>query len=145
MVWTSTGFEDVALASTVYVGVAVTSHNDGALATTTIDNLRVANSAGEAENQLPVVVMTAPAANQSFSAPATMTLAAEASDPEGRLARVYFYSGSLFLGAAASAPYTWSLSNVPAGTYTFRAVAVDEDGGQSSSFALATANKRERR
>jgi regulation of enolase protein 1 (concanavalin A-like superfamily) len=136
MMWTSTGFVDNSLGSTVYVGVAVTSHNAGTLTTATVDELSVAGTPGAGENQVPVVTMTSPTANQSFAAPATITLTAAATDPEGRLSRVDFYHGSLLLGTDASAPYAWMWSSVPAGAYTVRAVAVDEDGGQSSSGPL---------
>jgi hypothetical protein len=136
MMWTSIGFVDISLDSTVYVGVAVTSHNAGALTTATVDELSVAGAPGAGENQVPVVTMTSPTANQSFSAPATITLTAAATDPEGRLSRVDFYNGSVLLGTDASSPYIWTWSSVPAGAYTVRAVAVDEDDGQSSSDPL---------
>ena len=37
--WTTVGSDTIPMASTVYVGLAITSHNDGALATATFDNV----------------------------------------------------------------------------------------------------------
>jgi hypothetical protein len=39
--WTTIGSDTIAMGATVYVGLAVTSHNDGVLATATIDNVSV--------------------------------------------------------------------------------------------------------
>jgi regulation of enolase protein 1 (concanavalin A-like superfamily) len=39
--WTLVGTETVAMGSTVYVGLAVTSHDNGAAATATFDNVEV--------------------------------------------------------------------------------------------------------
>jgi hypothetical protein len=39
--WTTVGTQSVTMASTIYVGLALTSHRDGALATTSISNVTV--------------------------------------------------------------------------------------------------------
>jgi len=84
-------------------------------------------------NQPPSVALTAPANNATFAAPATMNLVATAADPENRMARVEFYSGSTLLGSDTTSPYSYSSASVPAGTYTLTAVAFDQDGNQTRS------------
>jgi chitinase len=64
-------------------------------------------------------------------------LAASASDPEGRLSAVRFYAGATLLATDSSAPYAFSWSSVPAGTYSLTAVAEDADGGRSTSAAVS--------
>jgi regulation of enolase protein 1 (concanavalin A-like superfamily) len=88
-----------------------------------------------AGNQPPTVTLTSPANNSSFAAPATIAMAATASDPENALARVEFYSGTALLGTDTTSPYSFSWSSVPAGTYTVRAVAYDTAGASASSVA----------
>ena len=73
----------------------------------------------------------------TFVAPASITLTAVASDPEGQLARVEFYNGTTRLTSASSAPYTFTWTNVPAGSYRVAAVAYDA-AGSSATSATAT-------
>jgi predicted phage tail protein len=89
----------------------------------------------EAPNEPPTVTLTAPANGASYSAPATIALSATAADPENVLSRVEFYSGTTMLGADTAAPYSFTWSGVPAGTYTVHAVAVDAAGASATSAA----------
>src|SRR5262245_4553324 len=49
---------------------------------------------GTTTNQAPTVSITSPAANASFAAPATVSIAANAADADGSVAKVEFYNGS---------------------------------------------------
>ena len=51
------------------------------------------------------MALTSPARGATFTAPATINMAANASDPENQLARVEFYNGTTLLGTDTSAPY----------------------------------------
>jgi hypothetical protein len=90
----------------------------------------------EAPNQPPTVTISSPANAATFTAPATVTLSAAASDPENRLARVEFYQGTTLLGTDTSSPYSFAWSSVPDGSYTLTAKAFDSDGGQATSAAV---------
>jgi hypothetical protein len=87
-------------------------------------------------NGAPTVALTSPANGSTLTAPATINLAANASDPENQLARVEFYSGTTLLATDTSAPYAWSWSAVAAGTYTLTAKAFDAAGTQATSAAV---------
>jgi predicted phage tail protein len=87
-------------------------------------------------NAPPTASLTAPASGATFTAPATITLGATASDPENRLARVEFFNGSTRLNSDGTAPYSYTWSGVAAGTYQLRAVAVDMDGASGSSTTV---------
>jgi hypothetical protein len=87
-------------------------------------------------NQPPSVTMTAPATGATFVAPATVMLTADATDPEGQLTRVDFYSGPTLLGGDSSPPYSFSWTSVPAGTYSLTARALDAAGDQMASPAV---------
>jgi glucose/arabinose dehydrogenase len=87
-------------------------------------------------NQLPTVVITSPANNATFSAPATINITATASDSDGSIARVEFFQGSTKLGETTSSPYSFSWSNVAAGTYQLTARATDNQGAVGSSAVV---------
>jgi len=85
-------------------------------------------------NQLPTVSLAASAA--SYTAPASISLTADASDPENQLSRVEFYNGATLLAGDATAPYSLTWSNVTAGTYSLIAVAYDSAGQSTRSAAV---------
>jgi regulation of enolase protein 1 (concanavalin A-like superfamily) len=134
--WTSMGSDTVAMADQVYVGIAVTSHNATLGTTAKVDNLKI-TSASSSTNQPPVVSLTSPTAGATFTGPATIALTASASDPEYRLSHVDFYAGSTLLNSNTSAPYSFSWSSVPAGSYSLTAVATDADGGRTTSAPVS--------
>jgi hypothetical protein len=84
-------------------------------------------------NQLPAVALTSPTAGQTFTAPATVPMAATASDPDGTIAKVDFYQGSTLVGTDTSSPYSYSWTNVAAGSYSITARATDNAGGVATS------------
>jgi hypothetical protein len=86
-------------------------------------------------NALPSVTLTQPTNGQSFPAPATVDLAATASDSDGTVTKVEFFNGSTKLGEDTSAPYTFSWSGVGTGSYTLTARATDDAGGVTTSSA----------
>jgi RHS repeat-associated protein len=88
-------------------------------------------------NQSPTVLITAPANNASYGAPATITLNATASDGDGSISKVEFYNGTTLLSTVTAAPYGYSWSNVPAGSYSLSARAYDNWGASTLSAAVA--------
>jgi len=74
----------------------------------------------------------------SLVAPATLTLNATASDPDGSVAKVAFYSGTSKLSDVAVSPYVCTWSNVPAGTYTLSAIATDNVGLTATASQTVT-------
>ena len=112
--WTAYDSIQIAMAATVYVGLAVDSLDASTATTAVIDNLSVTTPA----NLPPSVTLTAPANASTFTAPATITLSATASDPENRLAKVDFYSGSTLLASDTTAPFSFPWSSVAAGSFS---------------------------
>jgi len=95
------------------------------------------NFPGGTANQSPTVTLTSPTAGASFSAPATVTLSANAADADGTVSSVAFYQGTTLLGTDTSAPYSFTWSNVAAGSYTLTAVATDNAGAATTSTVTA--------
>ncbi len=90
----------------------------------------------KAANKAPSVTLTTPANGATFTAGASITLNATASDPDGALAKVEFYrGGSTLMGTATTAPYRYVWSDVPAGNYSLTAKAYDNKNGTAVSAA----------
>ena len=83
----------------------------------------------------PSVSVTSPTANQHFTAPASVTIAATASDPDtgDSISKVEFYHDGLLLNTDTTAPYSFSWTGVPAGSYSIQAQAYDTKGGSTLS------------
>jgi hypothetical protein len=84
-------------------------------------------------NDLPVVALTAPMAGTDYTAPASISLAASASDSDGVIAKVEFFNGPAKIGEALGAPYQLIWSPVGAGSYALTAKATDNSGAVATS------------
>lgn len=93
-------------------------------------------------NLPPTVSLTSPVNGASFLAPATITLNATASDPDGTVAKVEFYRAGLKIGEDTASPYALTVSGVAAGAYDYSAVATDSAGDRSlpSSVSVTVTN-----
>ena len=94
----------------------------------------------DATNNLPNVSFTTPTNGQSFDEPASIDFVdVAASDSDGTISNVRLYIDNVFIRQENVIPYTWSaskdaaLSNLPAGSYTLKAIATDNDGGSSET------------
>jgi hypothetical protein len=83
----------------------------------------------------PIVNLTAPTNNVSYTAPANIIITASASDVDGTIKNVKFYNGTTLLNTDATAPYSYTWNKVAAGTYSITAVATDNSGLITSSSA----------
>ena len=124
--WTNVG-------SGSYQLTAVARDDDGATRTSADASIRVSTT----PNQLPTVSISTPIAGQSFTAPASLTITAAASDSDGTIARVDFYAGTQLIVSDTTSPYQAAWSNVAAGNYSLTAVARDNLGGTRTSSAVA--------
>jgi hypothetical protein len=87
----------------------------------------------------PTSSITAPTAGQHFTAPASVTINASASDPDpgDSVAKVEFYHDGLLLSTATAAPWTFTWANVPAGSYSLQVQAYDTHGASTLSPPVA--------
>lgn len=84
----------------------------------------------------PAVSITEPAAQTSYTAPASMLIRANASDTDGTVSKVDFYNGTTLLATDQTAPYSFSWTNVGAGTYTLITKATDNQGATATSTSV---------
>jgi RHS repeat-associated protein len=116
---------DAAVAPGTYAYTAKAYDNGGATTTTAAASVRV--------DALPAVSLTAPVGGASYSAPASITLTASATDSDGTIVKVEFYRGTTLVGTANAAPFTVADANVAATAYSYTAKAYDNDGGITTS------------
>ncbi|WP_198938009.1 Ig-like domain-containing protein, partial [Pelomonas sp. KK5] len=114
-----------------YSITAVATDNLGATATSTPVTVTVNAPA----NSAPTVSLSAPNGT-SYTSPATIALSATAADSDGTIAKVEFYLGATKLATVTSAPYSFSWTNVAAGSYTLTAVATDNLGASTTSASV---------
>lgn len=82
-------------------------------------------------NAAPVVNLTSPTV-LTYTAPATVTISANATD-DVAVTKVEFYNGTTLLNTDLTAPYTFSLTGLSAGTYTITAKAYDNSNASTVS------------
>ncbi|HVF51360.1 MAG TPA: Ig-like domain-containing protein [Pyrinomonadaceae bacterium] len=87
-------------------------------------------------NAPPTVSVTSPTNGKTFAAPTNVTVAANVMDSDGSISKVEFFRGSTKLGEDTSAPYSYTLSNVSAGSYALTALATDNHGLSATSAAV---------
>jgi subtilisin family serine protease/PKD repeat protein len=92
------------------------------------DTLTPEPSPAPAPNQAPTVSITSPASGATYNAPAAVTISATASDADGTVSQVQFYSNNQLIGTDTTSPYSITWNNVAAGTYSVQAVVTDNGG-----------------
>lgn len=85
----------------------------------------------------PSVSLTAPSGGDFFTAPASITMTADASAPDGSVAHVRFYVDGTALTTDKSAPFEYTWSDVAAGSYSITAE-VKTDAGQTQTSQAAS-------
>lgn len=89
------------------------------------------------ENLAPTVSMTYPHADNTYSSvsPASITLIANAADPDGSIEKVSFSNGNV-IGETTTYPYRFTWYPLAAGTYTVSATAIDNKGASTTSRSV---------
>lgn len=93
----------------------------------------VVEKAATAINQLPTITISPPRNNSTLTTPATITLTAIATDPDGSIARVEYYLGQEKVAESYTAPWSCSLDFAREGNFDITAIAYDNLNGFSKS------------
>ena len=87
----------------------------------------------------PVVAITSPTNNAVFAAPASFDFTADASDLDADgLSDVQFYVSTNLVDDVFSSPFTTSVTNLTAGTYTLTAIAYDNVNATTTNSITIT-------
>ena len=82
---------------------------------------------------IPPPTLINPTANQVFEAGESVVFSAVPGTSQYPVARVEFYLGTTLIGSDATSPYSFTLNNVPGGTYSVSARTVAVTGARATS------------
>ncbi len=120
-----------------YTLTAKATDDKGSVSTSAGVSISVAAPSSAPRNTAPKVSITSPSVNASYNAPATISMAADASDADGTVRKVEFYNGNTLLHTERYTPYTYTWKDVPAGEYTLTAKATDNKGSVTTSASVS--------
>jgi hypothetical protein len=120
------------ISENIYLDITFTSWPDGHSGNTGFSYIR--STPPSAPNNPPSVTITNPANGTVFAAPATVTIAAAATNSDGTVTNVQFLDGTSSLGNVAASPYQLS-TGLAVGSHTLAAVATD-NGGLKATNAI---------
>jgi len=116
-----------------YMLSCIAQDDRGARATSATVAVTIANP----NNQAPAVAIANPSNGQTLPANTAVSLSANATDSDGVIAKVEFFQGSTKISEDSSAPFTATWPGAVAGSYSFTAIATDNDGGVTTSAPVA--------
>ncbi|MEO6569402.1 MAG: Ig-like domain-containing protein, partial [Opitutaceae bacterium] len=120
----------------IWTNAAPGSYALTARVTDNLGAMTTSNTVAVVINSRPTVALIAPRIHEVGSAPASFWLRANASDDDGTIAMVDFYSGTTKIGMSATAPYQFAWNNVSTGSYSLTAVATDNRGATATSLPI---------
>lgn len=88
------------------------------------------------QNSLPSVRISTSTKGNNYPSPANITIDVEAFDTDGKITKVELNNGVNKIGEMTSSPYSFTLKNLLAGSYSFQALAYDDLGASNSSNKL---------
>jgi len=130
--WTAIDSITLAVPSNALVGFALTAHNNSAVTTATFDRFK-SNASFPPLNALPLVSLTAPTAGSILISPGNIMVTATASDPDGSVAKVEFFDGSVKIGETTNSPYSIVWLSPSLGGHTLSARALDNLAATANS------------
>lgn len=104
------------------------AHTLTAVATDDLGSTGMSDPVNIDVNRTPIVSITTPTNGASFFAPAHINITATASDADGTVSEVQFYIGTNFISSDTTSPYTATATDIPVGTYSLAARAIDNQG-----------------
>jgi RHS repeat-associated protein len=110
-----------------------------ALSALVVDNLGASTTSSTVTvkvNAAPSVSLTSPPSGANATAPAAIAIVADALDSDGTIARVAFYRNGVPITTLNAAPYSFTWTGVPAGSYVLTATATDDLGSSATSNAV---------
>jgi plastocyanin/uncharacterized protein (DUF2141 family) len=113
--------------SAVTNNLAAGSYTLSAIASDSV-GMKATNSVNIIVDAPPTVTITNPVSGTVFSAPANVTIHVSASDSDGTVTNVQFLVGLTILTNKTTAPFSAVTNNLAAGSYTFSAIASDNNG-----------------
>ena len=85
------------------------------------------------DNSTPITSITSPSNNSIFVSGDNIIISASASDLDGEIIKVEFYSNQIKIGEDLSSPYQFTWTNPPIGSHNITTIATDNENASSTS------------
>ena len=115
-----------------YSLIAKATDNQNAVTTSTALLITVTKA-----NVPPVVSLTSPSNNASFTSGSSITIIASATDSNGTISKVEFFYDAKLLSQDFTSPYSFAWTNLQTGTYSLTAKATDNQNAVTTSTAVS--------
>lgn len=115
-----------------YTITAAATDNSGSTAVSSSVTV-VVEKAAPAVNQAPSVSIVLPSDLSTFEAPASVTMTANASDPDGTITKVEYFIGGIKAGERLTPPFSFTVRSDTAGTIHVTAKVFDNLNASASS------------
>lgn len=102
---------------------ALAFDNSGQISTSNTTSFSIGDS-----NVFPSVSITSPATYAQFTEGDTISITADAADADGIVTKVDFYNGTTLLGTDTTIPFSLDWKNLPVGSFSLTANAIDNKG-----------------
>ena len=116
--------------------LAVEVHQNAPTSTDVSFDLELIGNTGAIVNNSPTVVLNSPSNDSTYTEPATISIGATATDSDGTVSKVEFYSNGAKIGEDSAAPYNFVWGGIGVGTYNLSAVAMDNFGAFGTSAVV---------
>ncbi|WP_103070073.1 Ig-like domain-containing protein [Aquimarina sediminis] len=101
---------------------------------------KIGDCGGGPGGNAPVVNITSPANGATYTAGNSVTITANATD-DGTVSKVEFFNGTTKLGEDTTSPYSYTITNAQAASYSLTAIATDNEANQTTSEAVTVRKK----
>jgi glucosylceramidase len=122
--------------SFTWTNVASGTYTLTALATDNRGGVTLSSGVIVKVNQAPTVSILTPSNNATYVSVAAVNFTASAADTDGSVTKVEYYNGATLIGSATAVPYSFSWTNLGAGSYTITAKATDNLNAVTTSTAI---------
>ena len=96
-------------------------------------------------NVSPTISITSPSNNKAFKEGEQITISASASDLDGTISLVEFFSGTTKLGEDNSLPYSFVWGDATIGNHLVKAIATDDKGAKTTSEEISITVSEEKK
>ena len=90
----------------------------------------------EAQNNNPPTLTVSPSGSISLPASESIEILVEAADTDGAITKVQLYRDNYNVAESTTSPLRYTIANIPAGTYIFKAKAIDNLGAVTISAPI---------
>jgi len=103
------------------------------------------DSKNESDNLIPRIKITSPSAGNIFKEQDTILIKVDASDTDGNITKVEFYSNNIKIGESNAEPWSFIWGDAPLGVILLKATATDNEDAKATSGTISITKEEMRK